>query len=560
MKVFAAACLVLLATEAAGQAPARDTPPPRTGTSRILGRVVDAENGQPLARALVRVMSPAIRDPRTIMTDREGRYEFGGLPGATYSLSAQKAGFVQVFYGQKRFENLGPGKPIDLGEKESLAGIDVRLPRGGVITGTVVDEYGEPVAGVQVTPMQFRYSNGGKQLVASGMGASTADNGEFRAWGLRPGDYAVAAVMRPVTFGSDISDDRVGFARTFYPGTANPEQAQSVRIEAGKIVASLVITLVPVRTARVTGIAIGTDGAQLRSGFVNAMPRLGNRILSSGGGAGAAIRPDGTFTIGALPPGEWILQTPSAPESNSGDRGSSVAMIAVNESDVDGVVLTPLQPARMSGRIFFSNAAAAAAVRPAAVRVTTIAVDQLPVSAGRISEPTVKEDFSFSAEVQPGTGLIRGSVAGPPGRAWSLKAVRHHGVDITDRGVTFGPGQRLEDMEIELTNVAQTVGGFVADAKGEPAADAAVFVFSQDRERWFPPTRFATVATADRQGRYVVRTLPSGEYHAIALDYLDNNRRVGDTEYLDELTRQATQFKLNEGETKALDLKLVLSP
>jgi protocatechuate 3,4-dioxygenase beta subunit len=560
MNGLVAAIVLVLAADAAAQAPARDTPPTRTGTARILGRVLDAENGQALPRALVRLTSGALRDARTVTTDRDGRYEFAGLPAGRYSVSAQKPPFVQMFYGQKRFESLGPGKPIELGERASLAGIDMHLPRGGVITGTVVDEYGEPFAGAFVQPMQLRYMNGQKRLSPSGSSASTADNGEFRLWGLRPGEYAVAANARTIVMSpSDISDDRSGFARTYYPGTADAERAQSVRIEAGKVVASLVITLVPVRTARVSGIAIGADGMALRSGFINAMPRLGNGVLSSGGGAGAVIRPDGTFTIGALAPGEWLLQTSGAPTS-SGEPASSGAMITVSESDIDGIVLSPVRPATVSGRVIFADATKAGAVPPSAVRLTVVGTDSVPMSAGRLPQPTVKEDFSFVAEVQPGANLIRASVAGPPGRAWSLKAVRYHGTDITDRPITLESGQRLDDVEIELTSLTQVVGGVVADSKGAPAADAAVFVFSQDRDRWFPPTRFVMIVTADRDGRYVVRTLPPGEYHAIALDYLDNNRRVGDTEYLEELTRQARQFRLNEGENKTLDLKLVLSP
>ena len=70
----------------------------------------------------------------------------------------------------------------------------------------------------------------------------------------------------------------------------------------------------------------------------------------------------------------------------------------------------------------------------------------------------------------------------------------------------------------------------------------------------------ATRATAardgpDQDGRFKIRALPPGRYYAIALDYVDPNDS-GDPEFLDRIRTKATMFSLNDGETKALDLKL----
>src|SRR5437762_6869779 len=124
-------------------------------TSRISGRVMAAETGQPLRRAIVRLLSPEQHESRMAVTDPAGRYEFNDLPEGRYSLTAAKSGYVTLQYGQTRVRQIG--RPVDLRAALALGKIDFRLPRGSVITGQVVDELGEPVAGARVQAMQVRY-------------------------------------------------------------------------------------------------------------------------------------------------------------------------------------------------------------------------------------------------------------------------------------------------------------------------------------------------------------------------------------------------------------------
>ena len=66
---------------------------------------------------------------------------------------------------------------------------------GSVITGTVVDEYGEATAGTQVRVMRYVMQGGRRTLQQAGTG-STDDRGIYRVYGLQPGDYIVSAVPR----------------------------------------------------------------------------------------------------------------------------------------------------------------------------------------------------------------------------------------------------------------------------------------------------------------------------------------------------------------------------
>src|SRR5829696_5774429 len=83
----------------------------KTGTGRVLGRVVAADTGRTVRRAQVRISSPEIGS-KTAFTDAQGRYEFRELPAGRFAVSVSKSGFVTINYGQSRpFER---GRPIDL--------------------------------------------------------------------------------------------------------------------------------------------------------------------------------------------------------------------------------------------------------------------------------------------------------------------------------------------------------------------------------------------------------------------------------------------------------------
>ena len=111
-----------------------------------------------------------------------------------YRLYVSKAGYVSLEYGQARpFE---AGKPLDIASGQTLEKIDFSLPRGSVITGRITDEFGDPVTDVQVQAMRYQFANGERQLANAGRVSTTDDLGQFRIFGLMPGDYVVRASLR----------------------------------------------------------------------------------------------------------------------------------------------------------------------------------------------------------------------------------------------------------------------------------------------------------------------------------------------------------------------------
>ena len=282
------------------QLPPRDTAP-KIGTARIRGRVVAADTGQPLRKAQVRATSAELRENRLATTDANGVYELTELPAGRYQLTATKGSFVQLQYGQTRpFE---AGKPLQVGDGQTADKVDFNLPRGGLVTGRVVDEFGEGATDVQVSAMRYQFIQGRRQLVPAGRTVTTNDIGEYRLFGLPPGQYYIGATLRAGNPFDGATNDRSGYAPTYYPSTANISGAERLTVELGQTRNGIDVVLATTRTARITGTVVDADGKPLVNGMIMMM-QLGAGVTTSGG---SQVRPDGSFTITNVAPGEYTL-------------------------------------------------------------------------------------------------------------------------------------------------------------------------------------------------------------------------------------------------------------
>jgi hypothetical protein len=116
--------------------------------------------------------------------------------------------------------------------------VDVTLPRGSAITGGIEDEYGDPAAAVMVRAVRHRHVDGQRRLtpisegieVLGNAGDITDDLGQFRIYGLAPGDYYVSALYSP----PGEPAGRTGYPPTYYPGTAAAADARRITVRPGE--------------------------------------------------------------------------------------------------------------------------------------------------------------------------------------------------------------------------------------------------------------------------------------------------------------------------------------
>ncbi|MEI6245701.1 MAG: carboxypeptidase regulatory-like domain-containing protein [Acidobacteriota bacterium] len=180
----------------AAQKPARDAASvaPATGTAAIGGVLVAADTGKPVRRARVNLLSREPRVTRSAITDTQGRFLFVDLPAGEFALSASQPGYLDVTYGQKRPGAGGLGTPIHVVDHQRVDRLSLRIPRGGVLTGTVLDDNNDPVFGAQVRAFRYVMRTGERTLEPEGTGR-TDDRGSYRIPALPPGDYIVTSSL-----------------------------------------------------------------------------------------------------------------------------------------------------------------------------------------------------------------------------------------------------------------------------------------------------------------------------------------------------------------------------
>ena len=531
---------------------ARDNAAPRTGTSRIRGRVIAGDTGQPLRKALIRIGAPELRETRVTTSDTDGKYEFTELPAGRYSVFVSKGSYVSLSYGQLRpFES---GKPLELRDGQTVEKVDFALPRGSVIAGRVVDEFGDPVAGVMVSAMRFNYIQGRRQLRPINS-ASTNDLGEYRIYGLAPSQYYVSAAQRgPMMMGAVMAtgDASSAYAPTYFPGTPNAAEAQRISLAIGQTVADVSLALTPIKAARINGTAVNSAGQPM----VGAMVMLMQRAIGLGmmGGSGI-VRADGSFTMSNVTPGDYLLQARTMGDPSMGDAEVATTNVTVASGDVADVQLVAVKPVALSGHVTFDATGPAAPKAPAnTLRVFVQPSNPDDMMMGS-NVATMKEDQTFSIRIQPGKYVLRLVSAMPGGSGPTMKTVRVHGVEVTDAGFDVKAGDDLSGIEIEATSRQSEVSGVATDARGESVKDYTVVIFARDRERWQVNSRYQQTGRPDQDGRYKIRGLPPGEYYAVAVDYVEPGEG-GDPEFLERIRPKATSFSLGDGETRTVDLKI----
>ncbi len=119
------------------------------GTGLITpGCVIDAQS-QPVHRAIVTLVGAELPAGRALITDSDGKFSFDRLPVGHFTLSAAKPAFVKTTYGAMRPG--GRGTAIALNAGQRFANITLTMVHGAAVTGTIRDEHGTPIGGLQVS-------------------------------------------------------------------------------------------------------------------------------------------------------------------------------------------------------------------------------------------------------------------------------------------------------------------------------------------------------------------------------------------------------------------------
>jgi protocatechuate 3,4-dioxygenase beta subunit len=526
---------------------------PLTGTARMKGRVVSAQGAMPLRRAQITAVSadnPQLR--RSTTTDGEGRYEIPELPAGRFNVTAVKTGYVTLQYGQRRpYE---AGIPVSVADAQVVERIDFSLPKGSVIAVRITDEFGEPIGGATVQVQRFQYgADGQRRPTNAGTAApfsATDDRGEFRGYGLMPGEYVVQATVRSLLVPGSGGDSGEGFSPTYYPGTLSVGEAQAITVRVGEET-SVQFAMLATRLARVSGAIVDSQGRPAAGAGLSVVTVAAGGMSSYGAGQAAA---DGTFSISGVVPGEHSIRVTQSRPGLPGEFAS--APIVVGNTDIAGLQITMGTGATITGRVVYEGAAPRTG-GPTAPRVTASQADpqrQLALLGGPTdpaANGTIDADGNFALSGVAGRVFL----SAPVPQGWMLKSVSVAGDDITDVPLDMTDKTALSDVRIVLTDKLTDIAGQVTDARGQPLKDYVVIIQPAATLEPIVASRSIRVVRPDTSGRFQVRGMRPGRYVATAIEALEQGRQFS-PEFQKELRRDARAFSVREGETIAVDLKL----
>jgi hypothetical protein len=231
------------------------------------GVVRNAVNGEPLARALVRIEGD---NDQAALTDSEGRFEIPGVLTGPEIVRLVKPGFRDRSYATEEasYESDGPAHSVLV--TADMPGLDFTLTPDSAIHGHVELSTGDPAEGINITLLKRLVRNGREVWMQNSSTRTNAD-GAYRFGSLPSGVYAIytqpSLESEPastlVVPGALVA--RNGYPSVFYPDAREFSGAARIRLQAGdQVEASFSLALEPFQT--VTAIAVLPNGKQFADG------------------------------------------------------------------------------------------------------------------------------------------------------------------------------------------------------------------------------------------------------------------------------------------------------
>lgn len=510
----------------------------------ISGVVLRADSNQPLAEVEIVLMPEDSPGKQTIaFSGADGTFSFANLKPDYYKLIVSKPRFV---LNSPRLSK--DGYRIRLDEAQRLTGVTIALLPGGVVTGKVLDEQGEPIVGSTVKLLLPDYGRAGTHLQAADS-ATTNDLGEYRIFGIPPGRYYLVAHPPEPRLGSyaAVQARSTTFLRMYYDNALYEREARSFRVIAGSET-SIDFRLPKLRTATINLRLALPKNFSDASGYIGLVP-ADTSMVESLGYRSISGEPSGTFT--GVIPGRYLIG--GIVERSDGEQESFG--LAAREIDVtEGLneVHVPMTSfsSVLAGRMHFDNDSHPPAdtlmIETVPLRGEFLILDEHTGSSQRIEhDGTIKLGMRTTLRI---TINIRATAAG--WEDYYLKSVLVGGRETLTTGIQ--PTTHGGNIELFAASDGAALSGRVIDAEAKPVARSTVVALPDAaHRRTYSCVEYDETDTA---GRFSIRGLCPGKYTVLALPPEAPEHIFWDPDFVSKHEQFGTPIELNSRDRKNLQL------
>ena len=523
--------------------------------SSLEGVVTDQLTGGAISKVTLDLQSTTdstLRYPA--ITASDGRFVFRNVLPGRYSLTAIRTGYVRSQYGQR-----GPNTnaaTILVTSGQSVLDVRMWMVQSSVISGRLLDVEGEPVADAQIHAWKISYRDGFRTMIPIDSQASN-DLGEYRLFGLPPGQYYVSAqpdsrsftrspsyaalgppipgavvtsfsagqtgtVTDPATSARAVGKD---YAPVFYGGTTDEFSATQINLPAGTELRSMDIAISRVPMGTIAGKVYDASTGQPARGIVIASPIgpntqfttlsnvavTGGRIVVSNG-LNIFVNPGGEFSGPMLPQGKYLL---TAFLDAQGKRISGQSIVELGSANVTDarIVISPVP--EVSGRVTIESGTGAAAADVGRVQVglkstVSTTMDLKPQSVSAAGAFTLRNETAGDYVVSVSPGMEKGYV----------KSIQLGNADILNDGFHAGNMPNGEMVIVIGTNPG-SMTGVARDENGDAFPNATVVLLPDEYHR--NRIDLYQSALSDAAGHYRFDRVPPGAYRIFAWEDVEKD-------------------------------------
>jgi hypothetical protein len=555
MKLF----LFTAITMAISLAPLQTSP---GGNGGISGIVIQSGTAQPIDGVQI-ILTPAApepgppQNPKGSFTDQLGRFEVGDLAPGRYRIQWTRSGYytppvgtagpdaamISSLKAQLGTSDLFIASPpaatsvtIELQPQEKVGGFVFTLIPGGVISGRVFDPMGNPLVSVPLTALTLSYEDGHKVLRPGGSATTSDDRGNFRLFGLRPGEYYIRADYRPP----------MTTVRVYFPGVTSLADALPIVVnESGESPGA--------------NFSIPSGGIVKISGTVNGpanMPRSNTQFflwpvdreqledpttVSIPNTANSENRIIGEFELRSVPPGRHTLVAFVSDNVRQRSYSGSITL-DVGTEDYRNVSIEMHPATDLMGRLMLEDGS------PVRQPISLRARGTLVAPLMNLINTNTDGTFTIS-QVPEARYSITQSAADS-----CIVDIRQGSKSVYDDG--FIGGIDAQPIEVILSKQCGTVQVQIVDDRKQPVSNAFVSLVPAMEHRRNPLLYRRSIFDVAASKYPPINRIPPGEYKMFAWDNIPPNAELN-AAFLAKFEDRGVPVTVRHGESLTIQVPLI---